>query len=500
MARKLALATGLFAFTLTHLVQAGPTRLYGYDAWSLGRAGQQAVFGRSATVLYSNPALLVDVAEQFTAGFILLQPSATVQLMSRPENADIPITFYDSDVGIEGQNLDRPLPTAELPTTRADNHQDAAGGYLGIGLVHSLGIDDFRLGLLLLMPASGLLSVKSWYPDERDQYFGNTVHFTRFAEWSQVFSFSLGLAWQPWRQLSLGAAAEGSLLVAATLDAYVPEATVQDYALANMSMDAKLNLRAVIGISARPLDWLRLSLVWRDRRFNKVEADAYLKLWNYHEAGDATKPKLVHQRHLLAIDFEPMEINLAAGVELGAFTAEAGVSWNHWSDYLDPHHQRGQEAAVFEPVNPGDQPVDGSRFTFSDTWSLGAAGAFEYLEGFTVTAGVSYRPTPVPAQVGRTSYADNDMLCAALGHRFAFELFARRLVVDVGLELARLLPATVHKDPALIRDEFADRARTLIGSQPMPEATGLQTNNPGFPGYSFSGWLFAAAATVTYLF
>lgn len=500
MTRKPALATGLTMMILATAVSAGPARLYGHDAWSLGRAGQQLVFGRSPMVLYSNPALLVDVAGQFSAGFVLLQPSAAVELMPRPANADIPITFYDSDVGIEGQNLDRPLPTVELPRPRTDNHQQDTTGYLGLGLVQPLWRDDLRLGLALLLPAGGLASVRSWFPDERDQYFENTVHFTRFAEWSQVMSFSLGLAWQPLDKLAVGAAAEGSLLVAATLDAYVPEATVQDYALANLDMDTRLHLRAVVGISARPLDWLRLSLVWRDRRYNKVEADAYLKLWNYHEAGDATKPKLVHQRHLLAVDFEPMEVSLGAGVELGAFSAEAAVSWNHWADYLDPHHQRGQQTAVFEPVNPGDQPVDGSRFAFSDTWSLGLAASYQYLPGLIATAGLSWRPTPVPEQVGRTSYADNDMLCAALGHRFAFELLGRRLLVDVGLELARLLPATVHKDPALIRDEFADRARTLIGSQPMPEAAGLQTNNPGFPGYSFSGWLFAGAVTLGYLF
>jgi hypothetical protein len=58
----------------------------------------------------------------------------------------------------------------------------------------------------------------------------------------------------------------------------------------------------------------------------------------------------------------------------------------------------------------------------------------------------------------------------------------------------------VHKDPSLIRDEFPDRARTLIGGQPMPEAEGLQTNNPGFPGYEFGGLALAGSVSLAYLF
>ena len=34
----------------------------------------------------------------------------------------------------------------------------------------------------------------------------------------------------------------------------------------------------------------------------------------------------------------------------------------------------------------------------------------------------------------------------------------------------------------------------------MPEASGLQTNNPGFPGYDAGGWIFSAAVSLTYRF
>jgi long-chain fatty acid transport protein len=479
---------------------SGPNRMFGYDSWSVGTSNSQHAWGAGTGALYTNPALLIDLEDQFGVSFMMVQPSVRANLMGRPANADIPITFYDSDVGIEGSNLDRPLPTLELPNPRADSVHNDFSGYIGIGLVHSLGIEDFRIGLSVLAPTSGLASISSNFPDEREQYFSNTVHFTRFGEWSEVLSFLFGAAYRPLKWFSFGASVEGKLYATAVLNAYVPEATVQDYALANLEMDASPGIRAVVGFNFRPLEWLSLSAVWRDRRFSKVDTDALLNLWNYHETGDTTVPKRVKQNHLLALDFEPQEVTLAAGVQLNGFTAEIGVTWNHWADYLDTHHQRAQETAEFEPTNPTDQPVDGESFAFSDTWSFSAGGSWTYLEGFTATAGLAYRPTPVPPQVGRTSYVDNDVLCASIGHRFDFTLAEQNLRVDVGFQFAHLFASTVHKDPALIRDEFADRARTLIGGQPMSEAAGLQTNNPGFPGYDFEGWTLLGAISLSYLF
>jgi long-subunit fatty acid transport protein len=476
---------------------AGPFRMVGYDGYSAGQANAPGAFGAGPGVLYSNPALLVDLDEQFGFGLTVVQPFLETNLMDRPQNADVPLTLYDSDVGIEGSNLDRPLPTVELPNRRADNDRTDLTGYISFGLIHSLGIEDFRLGLCVLAPHDGLATVSSHYPDERDQYFGNTVHFQRFGEWSRVLSVLFGAAYRPLPYLSVGASVEGALSTGAVLDAYVPEATVQDYSLSNANVDAVPSTRAIVGVTYRPMELLSFSLVWRDRRFTKVDATAYLKLWNYHESGDATIPKLVKQRHTLALDFEPMEVMLSAGIKFVNLRAQASVTWNHWSDYLDTHHDRAQYTAVSDPV-PGAMSDPG--FEFSDTFSVSLGVSWEYAEGWTLLGGASYRPTPVPPQTGRTNYVDNDLLSLAVGHRFAFSLWNRQFVADVGVQFWMMFEQTVHKDPSQIPDEFADHARTLIGQQPMPEAAGLQTNNPGFPGYDFGGFSLIGSASLTYLF
>ncbi|HOX44050.1 MAG TPA: outer membrane protein transport protein [Myxococcota bacterium] len=498
--RLVPVALVLTALSLPGLALAGPFRMLGFDTLALSQGGSESAYGRGIGVLYSNPALLVDVRPGFSVNYMFFQPFLKVELMDRPANADIPLTFYDSDVGIEGTNLDRPLPTAELRLARHDNQVDQTSMYLSLGFVHDFGVEDFRLGLGLWVPTSGLLNIESQFPDEREQYFSNTVHFTRFGEWSEVLSLLLGLAYQPLPWLAVGASAEVALDIGASIDMYIPEATVQDYALVNAGFDAKPTVRAIVGITGRPLDWLSFSLTWRDRRFSKVDATAMLNLWNYHEAGDETLPKRVEQRHLMALDFEPMEIALGAGLHLGDFTGQVSVTWNHWADFLDTHHKRAQENAVFEPVNEGDPTIDGSDFAFSDTWSLVVGATYEYLEGFTLAAGFSYRPTPVPAQVGRTSYVDADLFMGSLGHRFEFSLWEQSFRAELGFQLWGMPRTTVYKDPALIKDEFPDRARTLIGGQPMPEAEGLQTNNPGFPGYEFGGLALAGSLSLAYLF
>ena len=213
------------------------------------------------------------------------------------------------------------------------------------------------------------------------------------------------------------------------------------------------------------MDLLSFSLVWRDRRFTKVNATAYLKLWNYHESGDATVPKLVEQRHTLALDFEPMEVMLSAGIKLKNFNAQASVTWNHWSDYLDTHHQRAQYTAVADPVPGATSDPD---YEFSDTFSVSLGVSWEYLEGFTLLGGASYRPTPVPPQTGRTNYVDNDLLSLAVGHRFAFSLWGRNFIADVHVAQSNSLPFKRDFLPIRILRDIQSRglaARAVDGCQ-----------------------------------
>ena len=67
--------------------------------------------------------------------------------------------------------------------------------------------------------------------------------------------------------------------------------------------------------------------------------------------------------------------------------------------------------------------------------------------------------------------------------------------VRPGLQLAaqRLIPRHVTKDPARIIDELPDGSAFDSTRDPVPGAAGLQTNNPGYPGFASGGYLWSGS-------
>jgi hypothetical protein len=116
---------------------------------------------------------------------------------------------------------------------------------------------------------------------------------------------------------------------------------------------------------------------------------------------------------------------------------------------------------------------------------------------------VDYQPTPVPPQTGRTNYADNDRVGVDVGLDYAFSLFGTRLRIGTELQAHRLVwrhqtklptptsPDGLNHTPATVVDEVPDDS-TLNG-QPLAGRQGLQTNNPGWPGFGSGGWILGGS-------
>jgi len=49
--------------------------------------------------------------------------------------------------------------------------------------------------------------------------------------------------------------------------------------------------------------------------------------------------------------------------------------------------------------------------------------------------------------------------------------------------------------PALVKDELPDDAQ--VGGDPVATAQGLQTNNPGWPGFASRGWVLGGTVSLT---
>ena len=62
--------------------------------------------------------------------------------------------------------------------------------------------------------------------------------------------------------------------------------------------------------------------------------------------------------------------------------------------------------------------------------------------------------------------------------------------------LNRLIDRANIKDDALLVDEVPDGSVFSTTGKNVPGSAGLQTNNPGWPGFSSAGWVWGGGITV----
>lgn len=130
-------------------------------------------------------------------------------------------------------------------------------------------------------------------------------------------------------------------------------------------------------------------------------------------------------------------------------------------------------------------------------------GARYHRGPFAAAFDVTYVPTPVPKQTGRTNYVDNDRIGTSLGAEYGFHVMHTTLALGAQVQVNRLVPREQIKlptptqpngaviAPERVKDELPDDAQ--LGGDPLPSAAGLQTNNPGWPGFASGGWIVGAS-------
>ncbi len=494
--------TGLFlvCLLLPSVALASPWRMIGYDAGAIGSGNSQMTYGDGLGVMFTNPALLSRMEEQIGAGLILYKPELDITLMDRPAAADVPYTYYDTDVQKYPNNPDRPLPTVELPNQRSNTSVSDVETFLSAGFTYSFGLKGFRLGLLAMLPLRNAISINTYYFDEREQFFTNQLHFSRFGEWSPIINGMLALSYMPVKYISLGMALQVSAATVAVMDIYIPEATVQDYMLVNVDTKMTGTVRPIASVSIEPTDFMALSLVWRNESYMAIDGKGNMTLWKNDTTPDSkTMPEQIAVDFKYALDFEPMEVAGGVGFNYKGLNVQGNVTWNRWSRYRDLQNIHPQDSATYEDNIPS---IDGDAFKFSDTISFNLGLSYKYLDYYTVKTGFGFYPTPVPAQIGRTNYVDNDTWCVALGHRFDFPVMGKNFYAELGFQFWMLNERTTYKDPDALKDEVPDDSLHLLGQtdDPFGSTQGLQTNNPGYPGFTQKGWMLVASLSIGYKF
>lgn len=445
-----------------------------------------------AAASYFNPALLGDTPMGLTVGLFVLGSRLDIGLGARPASAAVPAGI-DNSYRSDGARWDSyPLSTSSLQQgvpsdgvrsaiaarpRQANGSGDQTQTYEAVGIVMRLLRDQLALGFYGLIPNSSFTRLTSFYVDEREQYFSNSLHPEMYADRMSSLALALAAAWRINDQWSVGIGTTLNLVANANAPAYVEDASkLQDIGLA---LDAQVNLGLSPhgGISYKPFKRLRLTGTVHAPQ--QVEFNVKFSFLLGSGVSQASSLRFV-------FDYMPWQVGLGAAFDVvdkpkQSLAVTASAVYGRWSQYVD---------------RQGERPLPA--FGFDDTIT-GAVGGRYRVGSFSLMADLQYKPTPVRPQRGATNYVDNDRVGVALGAEYAFALLETQFGLGVSLASYHLLKRTQRKlttptfadgtsrTPALVRDEVPDDAE--VEGEPLPGREGVQTNNPGWPGFSSVGWV-----------
>lgn len=481
----LCLATAVLSATVR--TQAAPLHET-YGAWSSATPFEARVLPSGAEATYFNPALLIDARHGAQVGFVLIRETLHIDLQDRPSGVDVAETIFDARaVNPDGstRRLDqRPLPTAALQDRRSGDADSSTRGYLTLGMNLHLIPERVAIGVQLLLPTRTFQTQRSFFADEREQYFSNSLHYELHGDRLETNLVTLAIAGRIVEALSVGAGVTMSNEGRAENQTFVPDGSDQNLAVINTQVEVRTRFSPHVGVDVRPVEPLHVVATVHFPYANDTKGDNELQLWNFeYEPGQSSfRQSFDYQSHTT-----PLRAAIGAGWRPTpdkpvSWSAAATAVWTRWSTYLDRHREA-----------PEDE--------WFDTFSVSAGGAYKW-HAHRLGVDVAYVPSPVPAQTGRSNYVDNHRLAGAVSYAVNWQMAGAAFEAGLQLQVHRLLPRSVTKSADAshpVIDEFPNSVDARTGL-PIPESQGLQTNNPGYPGFSSEGWLTGGSVTLSWRF
>ncbi|MEZ4402548.1 MAG: hypothetical protein R3B06_21170 [Kofleriaceae bacterium] len=203
---------------------------------------------------------------------------------------------------------------------------------------------------------------------------------------------------------------------------------------ARLDVDLPPRVAPLVGLWLRPHPRVRAGVTYRGQLSLDLALDI---LANVQVAGVVTGDVLVALR---ASDyFTPARLTGAIAVDVAAgLTVDTELTWSRWSAYPAPPAIDVLVALdITPPLVSTTAPAPG----FADTTTVRVGLAYQRRGGrlgVTTRAGAAFIPSPVPPQVGLTSYADGDRLVLAAGVGLAIAdgrpWLTKPIDVDLGVQ------------------------------------------------------------------
>ncbi|MFZ4736109.1 MAG: hypothetical protein ACOYM9_09200 [Bradymonadia bacterium] len=436
--------------------------------------GRGADASDRVTSVWLDPARLSP--NRAEAEFLWLQTDLSITRDTRPSGYDVPEDVFDARLrtadGTARLEL-RPLPTSQL--ARPSGGESKGRRYLVTGLTRQVLDDRLSFGLVAAVPLEFFQVQSPFYADEREQTFSNALHFERFGDRLEGTNVSAALAGRatPWLALAAGLALQTRAVSVANV--YLPDPSRPEVAQTNADVRVETTVSPYFGAGFTPFEDRRhrLGLTLHLPSASEVQGRTVIRFWD-----DADGPS--SQRFTFRYADQPLRLTgtLEAALPL-ELQAHATGRYTRWSVYRDRHDERPEG---FEDVAEAD---------------LGLRRAFGAQ---SLGLGALFSPSPMPSQSGRESRVDNDRVGASARWALDVPTPVGHAQFGVGLNTQWLLERSHRKSPSAstpLVDELPEAVNLRTG-EPFVGDAGLQTNNPGFPGYASDGFLFAVGVGVTW--
>ncbi len=427
------------------------------------------VIGLGPESAYYNPSLLIGQKDQIKLGFGMSAGDLNIAYMRKDPSYDVPgevrdrnsnlITHDGANVPLEEKRY-TPLPTEDLIKKRGTYDPDFLNFYSLIGGQMSFLDGWLAAAIYIELPASQLTGQVPYYPDERDQFFGNSLHFELLGDRLESFHMVLALAGKVGDWLALGIGATVGVQAVADIGVYVADASNPEYLLFDpgIAVHALPLLAPHFGFVVRPIDDLAITGTLHLPNLNfDFDLDVDIQVRGFDslyetDPNDPTKRKKWLDTGLRTnYGNDPLRFDLGImytfpEVKGWRVSLMANALYTMWSQYRDRHAER---------------PIDKWHDTVKPAFGVNVASEDREF-GFDWT----YHISPIPPQTGRSNYVDNDRVAFALGYTeyFKFEKFT--LAGGVSVQTQVLLKETTVKTRVEEGDPAAAPHNSVVDEYP----------------------------------
>lgn len=328
---------------------------------------------------------------------------------------------------------------------------------------HNLKFENFALGFGIYLPTNRIHLEKSYFPDERESYFTNKIHPELYGVRSEGESIYLAAAYRIFNNLSFGAGSIMKINSFAPSYQYLPSISKTNEMHLNLSAEEKIKIFPLLGIFYKPFNNLNIGLSYRSSTYFKIVSRSYTEVKGLTKPG---KPNISEE--IFVFQYTPDEYTGSLTYIYKNLLFTTDIVYEKYSDYRDSHNQK--------PIKP-----------FKDIVSVHFGTEYILKDFLLLRGGYFFHPTPVPEQDGRTNYADTDTHYLTLGSGLKWHYESWRLHLDI-YSLFMYFEKRENKKSNNSLDPVIDEDTSTEG---------LQTKNPGYPGFSMSGFGYGGGISLS---